>query len=379
MNRLLYASAVACLLAACAPATDIELPQGVSWTDYSHQNLVHGQVGAIAEALKAATGVDLRIQPADSDLARAELLRQGEVDFAATAVGGSVAAQEGAFDFAGADWGPQKVRLVLANTREPIDYDVAVAGDLGIETYADLAGKRVAWYADVPVVNVNTQAYLAYAGLTWDDVERVEIHGFFDAALKALEEGRLDAAFAATSIDAAYEAAAGPRGLSWPSLDPENAEGWERMEAVAPYFVQYDVTDGAAVDHAHGLHGTHYPYPILVAMETTDTGLVYNMTKALVELFPQYQGKAPGIDGWQLEAQELQWFVPYHEGAVAYFKEAGVWSDEAQAHNDHLVARQEALAAAWKALSAEHPADWESAWAGRRRQALQDGGFQVIF
>ena len=37
------------------------------------------------------------------------------------------------------------------------------------------------------------------------------------------------------------------------------------------------------------------------------------------------------------------------------------------------------LGAAWEALRAEKPDDWESAWAERRRQALQDGGFQVIF
>ena len=75
----------------------------------------------------------------------------------------------------------------------------------------------------------------------------------------------------------------------------------------------------------------------------------------------------------------LEWFVPYHDGAVAYFKELGVWSDHAQAHNDRLIARQEALAVAWKALAAENPADWDNAWAERRRQALKDGGFQVIF
>lgn len=56
-----------------------------------------------------------------------------------------------------------------------------------------------------------------------------------------------------------------------------------------------------------------------------------------------------------------------------------MWSDAAQAHNDQLVARQEALAAAWATLKAENPDDWESAWVERRRQALKDGGFQVIF
>ncbi len=59
---------------------------------------------------------------------------------------------------------------------------------------------------------------------------------------------------------------------------------------------------------------------------------------------------ALGIDRWQIDAQAFLWFVPYHQGAVTYFKELGVWTDAAQAHNDHLIARQDALAAAWQEL-----------------------------
>jgi TRAP transporter TAXI family solute receptor len=371
--------AVACLIAGAAQAAGFDLPEQVSWTTYASEPLVHDQVVAIGAALKDAAGVDLRIEPANTDAARTDLLRRRQVDFSATAVGGSVAAQEGAFDFGGKDWGPQKLRLVLANNSEPIDYAIAVAGDSGVRTYADLKGKRVAWYTGFPIVNVNTQAYLAYGGLTWDDVERVDVDGFFDSGMKALAEGKLDAAFGATTDPASYDAAAGKRGLFWPAIDETNAEGLKRMNAVAPYFVPYTVTEGAAIDPKVGEHSAHYAYPILVAMENTDPKLVHNMAKALVELYPQYADKAPGIDGWKVDVQALEWFVPYHEGAVAYFKELGVWSDHAQAHNDGLIARQEALAAAWKALAAENPADWDNAWAERRRQALKDGGFQVIF
>lgn len=70
-------------------------------------------------ALREAAGVGLRIEPGDSDLARAQLLRTGAVDFALTVVGGSLVAQEGVFEFGAKDWGPQKVRLVLASSGEP--------------------------------------------------------------------------------------------------------------------------------------------------------------------------------------------------------------------------------------------------------------------
>ncbi len=371
MRSLASAFVVTCLLSGPAPAADFHLPDQVSWTTYAH--LGFEQAVAIGEALRSAAGVELRVQPADSDLARAELLRSGAVEFAATAVGGSVAAQEGVFDFASKDWGPQKVRMVLASTGERFNYAIAIAGDLGIESYAGLKGRRVAWYSNFPIVNVNTEAYLAYGGLTWNDVQRVEVAGFFDAALQALHEGKLDAAFAATSADGAYHVDAGGRGLVWPRIDPTDTAAMQRMEAVAPYFVPHDASDNA--EH----HGAHYPFPILVAMGDTDADLVYNMTKALVELFPLYQGKAFGIEGWHVGEQELLWFVPYHEGTVAYLRELGVWTAEAQAHHDGLVARQEALAAAWTALQAENPEDWKAAWEERRHKALREGGFQQVF
>lgn len=233
-------------------------------------------------------------------------------------------------------------------------------------SYADLRGKRVAWYSDETVVNVNTAAYLAYGGLTWDDVQKVPVKGFFKEGLQAMEAGQVDAAFAATTFIGAYEAAEDKRGLFWPPLDPHDTEALARMEAVAPYLSFHTVMDGANVDHTRGLYGAYYAYPLLIAMANTDRDLAYNMAKAFVELYPLYKDKAPGIDGWRLEAQRHRWFVPFHEGAVAYLKEAGVWSAEDQAYNDHLIARQELLAAAWQQLKQENPADWMKAWTARR-------------
>jgi hypothetical protein len=114
-------------------------------------------------------------------------------------------------------------------------------------------------------------------------------------------------------------------------------------------------------------------------MADQDADLVYNMTKAMIELFPAYDGKAPGIGGWALASQDFAWVAPYHDGAIRYYKEIGVWTDAAQAHNDKLVARQAALKAAWEELKATTPTDWEAAWDAKRRDALRAGGFEVVF
>ncbi|MEO1191626.1 MAG: TAXI family TRAP transporter solute-binding subunit [Pseudomonadota bacterium] len=376
------ATAAAVVFAAPAFAEEpVELPSQLAWTAYGTGSAGYNQAVAIGSALKNVVGTDLRVLPGKNDVARSEPLRRGRVQFSATGVGGSFMAQEGVFAFGAETWGPQPVRLLLANNGGAINLAVGVAGDIGVENYADLKGKRVAWVKGAPALNVNTTAYLAYAGLTWDDVEKVEFGGFGDS-WNALANGGVDAAFASTNSGRAYEAESSPRGLTWPPIDPNNAEGIARMQAIAPFFRTNTATVGANISAENPAPGATYAYPVLISMADQDADLVYNMTKAMVELFPDYEGAAPGINGWNVANQNFEWVIPYHEGAIRYFQEIGVWSDAAQAHNDSLIARQAALQEAWKTLADSGTADsddWYSSWDAARREALTKGGFNVVF
>ena len=229
-----------------------------------------------------------------------------------------------------------------------------------------------------PALNVNNEAYLAYGGLTWDDVERVEFGGFGDS-WAGMIDGSVDAAFASTNSGRAYEAASGPRGVYWPPIDANNAEGLARMQAIAPFFSPMTAVVGATIDGTDGVPTAGYAYPVLMTYAAQDAELTYNMTKAMDVFFDSYKDNAPGINGWALDKQNFQWVAPYHEGAIRYYTEIGAWTDEAQAHNDNLIARQAALMAAWEELKAEGPDNWEEAWDAKRRAALEAGGFDVVF
>jgi len=370
--------AFAALAATPLHAQEIDLPGQLAWTAYGTGSAGYNQSVAIGAALQEATGTNLRVLPGKNDVARSEPLRQGRVQFSATGVGGSFMAQEGVFVFGSESWGPQPVRVLVANNGGTVGLAVGVAGDAGVETYADLKGKRVAWVKGAPALNVNVTAYLAYAGLTWDDVERVDFGGFGES-WKGMVNDQVDAAFASTNSGLAYEAASSPRGLTWPPIDPDDQAGLARMQDIAPFFAPMTATVGATIDDGGPTPTAGYAYPVLIAMEDQDADLVYNMTKAMVELFDQYDGNAPGISGWAIDAQDFAWVAPYHEGAIRYFEEIGVWTDEAQAHNDNLIARQAALQAAWAELKAEEPEDWEAAWDAKRRAALAAGGFPIVF
>lgn len=377
--RALCAAGVAvAALSAPLSAADLELPKQLVWTAYDTGSSGYAQAVAIGAAMQDATGTNLRVLPGKNDIARMEPVRQGKAPFSAMGVG-IYMLQEGVFEFGSDRWGPQSVRLVAMNNSGEAALAVGVAADAGVETYADLKGKRVAYVKGAPALNVNMEAYLAYGGLTWDDVEVVEFGGYGDS-WKGMVNGDVDAAYAIMTSGSAFQMEASPRGLMWPHIDPANTEGLERMLAIAPYFQPVVATKGAIAQTTEGgIPSAAYPYPVLIAYADQDADLVYNQTKAMFELFSAYSGKAPGIDGWDMKYQNFEWVVPYHDGAIRYFKEAGTWTDAAQAHNDALLERQKILQDAWAALEAEKPADWEAAWGEARRKALTDAGLPVVF
>ncbi|KIN65653.1 putative TrapT family, DctP subunit, C4-dicarboxylate periplasmic binding protein [Sulfitobacter noctilucae] len=385
--RIFTLTAAACLAASPILAQEVSLPDQVTWTAYGTGSAGYNQSVAIGAALQEASGVNLRVLPGKNDIARTEPVRQGKVQFSANGVGGSFMAQEGVFQFGAENWGPQPVRVLSANNGGTVGLSLAVAAEAcekagkpaceGFE-YADLKGMRVAFVKGAPALNVNNEAYLAYGGLTWDDVEVVEFGGFGDS-WAGMIDGSVDAAFASTNSGRAYEAASSPRGVYWPPIDANNAEGLERMQAVAPFFTPMVAKVGATIDGTDGSPTAGYAYPVLMSYADQDEELTYNMTKAMHVYFDSYKDNAPGINGWALDKQNFQWVAPYHEGAVRYYKEIGSWSDEDQAHNDNLVARQAALMAAWEELKAEGPDNWAEAWDAKRREALEAGGFDVVF
>jgi TRAP transporter TAXI family solute receptor len=301
------------------------------------------------------------------------------VQFSANGVGGSYLAQEGVFEFGARAWGPQPIRGLLLNNSDQV-LTVVAAKDTGIKTVADLKGKRVAWVIGAPSLNQNITAILAFANLSWDDVKRVDFGGF-GAAMDGIINGQADAAFTSSISGKAYQLAKSPRGIVYPVISHADKAGWERMNKTAPFFFPFMGAEGADLDKDHRVESASYPYPILMTYDRQDADSVYAMTRAMVETFPDYKDAAPGNVGWAVERQNFAWVIPFHDGAIRYWKEKGLWKPEHQAHNDKLVARQKVLADAWKAVLASAPADdkaFEQAWMKARADALTRAGLDVV-
>ena len=113
-----------------------------------------------------------------------------------------------------------------------------------------------------------------------------------------------------------------------------------------------------------------------------DEALVHNLASAIVDGYEDFRNADPGAMGWALARQQFDWVVPFHAGAVRYFRGAGVWTDELDAHNNALLSRQEVLIAAWAeliSLDVRDDDEFALLWRKLRAKRLTDAGFDPVW
>lgn len=359
----------------------IQLPSTLAWTAYSTSTSSYAQANAIGNMLKKKYDTSVRILPADNDVTRMKPLKSGRVDLCSCGISSYFGA-EGVLMFADPEWGPQPIRLLTAAAGS-FGLSLATADDIGVETPADLKGKRIAYIRGDDAVNQGAEAILAYGGLTWDEVERVDFPGHSNA-FEGIIADQVDATFSSTMAPSAVQVASSPRGLTWPTLDPDDSEAWSRVHAVAPYLDAHRVTAAAGeVSEDNPMDSAGYPYPIMVSNADFDGTAAYSLVKTMQDNLDMYKDSAPGASGYALEKQNLSWVIPLHDAVVDYYRDTGVWNDELQAHQERLVERQNTLLEAWdEFMAGDTPDDrdeFKSAWMQARAEALRSADFSPIF
>lgn len=362
------------------PAGQLNMPRTVAWSAYPTGTGGYSQAVAIGNILQRQYGVNLRVVPGRNDVSRLATLNAGRVNMSA---GGSEAvyAQEGILNFAARIWGPQPIRALLSNFSTSCSFSLATAANANIRTVDDIRGKRVTFVQGAPSLNNATTALLAYANLTWDDVVRVDVGGY-NASIDAVINDRADVAGGACNSPPFMRLDSSPRGLFWVEFPPGDADAVKRVRDRLPWYVPHIATEGPAIDVNTGIQVFTSAYPLLVAMDDLDEDMVYGITKVIAVHYDDYKNSAPGANGWLINGQQLQnAFIPYHEGAIRYFKEIGIWTPEAEARQQENLYRQQVLMEAWQAYQAGAPADraaFEAGWLVFRERALTERGMITL-
>tara|TARA_B100000676_G_scaffold299895_1_gene344824 strand:+ start:672 stop:1811 length:1140 start_codon:yes stop_codon:yes gene_type:complete len=369
---LLFGATLLATLAARA-----ELPRAMAWTAYNLGTTGYNQSVAIGKMLKDTRRVTLRVIPGKNDVSRLLPLVRGRVQFTANGVA-TYFAQEGVFQFAAPKWGPVPLRLVMMSNGLT-NQAVAVTAESGMTSLAELRGKRIPWVRGAPAVNVSMEALLACHGITWNDVKRVDFPGY-NAMWNGIVDGQIDAAYATTVSGPTRKLEASPRGIAWPAMPHSDNGCWARVHAIAPYFAQHVAVRGTGISDAAPHEGGTYPYPLLTTLATTDKALVGALARAIDEGYPRFRDADPGAIGWARDRQLFDWVVPWHAGAVDYFRSVGAWTDAHDAHNKRLIARQAVLADVWERVADQQSADdFEARWMAVRAEKLTAAGFDPVW
>ncbi|ALO47248.1 TAXI family TRAP transporter solute-binding subunit [Pseudohongiella spirulinae] len=379
MVLLVISAALLQIPATQAQNAQPELPRQMAWTAYNLGTTGYNQSVAIGAMLRDEYNITLRVIPGQNDVSRLLPLKNGRVEFSANGVA-TYFAQEGVYQFGDQQWGPQALRMLITSNGLS-NQAVAVAADVGVSSFAELRGRRVPFVRAAPALNISMEAYLACGGLGWDDVVRVDFPGY-DAMWEGLINGDVDVAFGTTVSGPTRRLEASPRGIAWLPAPHDDEACWANLLSVAPYFTRHMATRGPGISDENPQEAGTYPYPMLITQDSQDENTVYWMTRVIHENYDAYKDADPGAIGWALDRQVFDWVVPYHEGAVRYWREIGAWTDALDAHNNELIRRQSVLAAAWQEATSERIRDrdeFQRNWQQVRSRHLREAGFNPVW
>jgi uncharacterized protein len=216
----------------------------------------------------------------------------------------------------------KNIRLIASLT--PYRVAIHVRADSGINSLADLKGKRVSggFNAQKTIKRI-IEAHLANAGLTYKDVSEVLTPNVSRSA-EDFTAGRTDALFFAVGSAAVKQAAASVGGLRVVPID-SSPEAVQRMEAVLPGAYVIEVKPSPTID------GIAEPTKLVAfdmvffANRKVSDETAYQVTKALHEnkgmlsdTFRPFNLFDPGKMAKTVKN------VEFHPGALKYYREIGL-------------------------------------------------------
>ncbi len=232
------------------------------------------------------------------------------------------------------------VRLLAISVNNAIG--LVVAGKSGIYKYSDLRGKRVAGNLPTPSLQLQTEALLANGGLSWSDITPIPVSSVVEG-VKAVIEGRSDASASCAIGMGITEELAAKKGARILPLDT-SAEAIKRTREKFPgYPVKVTPGPGKA-----GVEKEQYmwAYDIyVIARENLPDEAAYEAVKALWDNHKELGDIHVLLKNWTTDKfVTANAIVPYHPGAIKFYKEKGVWTEEMAKLQESLLAEKKEVA-----------------------------------
>lgn len=354
MKKLAALLAVGMLtLVACQPATPAAAPKatGVPKADTpasapaaskQQMSIASDRVGGagntiatgLASVISGNTATEMSVMPIGDVSNWINLLENEEVEFGLTSMTSLAWAYQGRGVFTEPHDSFQLVQLGTPQT-----WGVFVPGDANVSTPEELAnylrGKRFSHRWANPVIDHYNRAAFANLGLTENDIQVVSSSTYDDYAAN-WNEGRLDASGATIGVGVLEQMYAA-RPFKFVSLYA-TPEAEARMREVAP--------DTYISRQEPGPRGVNDPIDTLtydygfIASKSVNEQTVYDIVAATYTAQAQLAQIHPLLAQWG--PAEQRWVnprtpIPYHPGAVRFYKEKGLWTPDMEAAQSQLL------------------------------------------
>jgi TRAP transporter TAXI family solute receptor len=312
-------------IASCGYASAQDVPKVVNLATHGLGSVINALGIGLAKVIGTHLPIQVKVMPTSGPTEWLPQLSTGEVQMG---VLNNYDAQHGRF----ADGGFEKalggkgapVVLLTSGARNWLGPVTSV--DSGIKTCADFKGKRVvSRYSGSAGISAQALAILANCGLSEGDYKQVAVAGGPNKGIEAIINGTADATtVTAVGMGIIAELDAG-KGARHVSLDPA-PDAWAKFQHFFPATLKKIEPAKGRVGVREPIYVAEYPF-YLVAGESLSEEAAYEIVKVLwehnAELFPMHAR----LKGWVKENYvDDGATVPYHPGAVKFYKEVGAWS-----------------------------------------------------
>src|SRR5262245_25118552 len=311
-------------LAVHAAAQSQSLPKSVTIGTNPAGTVYFALASGIAKVVSGGSGFQMVVQPHAGTSTMLPLINTGEMEFGIQngvdlwlAYRGPAHQIGGRNPFAHTP----NVRLVMRGA--PLMVGLLVRKDSLIKNVHDVKGKRFTGeYRAHLAVWYNMFGHLSSAGLTWNDVKVVPVNTVNDG-VDALLQGRADVTQHALNSAKVKEAdaAIGVRHIS----DDCSKEGEARLKKAVPGYYPRIVKPGAITGVVEDTCVVAYD-TYFFAGKTVPDQVVELALKAVWEGGEQLVPIHPMFKEWtQDRAVDPEASIPYHPGAMRFYKERGAW------------------------------------------------------
>jgi uncharacterized protein len=277
--------------------------------------LNHTTGSAIAKVLKEKGGMNVLVQPTAGETTLIPMVGRAEAEMGIANIAEVVNVTKG-----GTAAG-QQPDLRLIGSIHPLRVALFVRKDSDMKSIADLKGKRVnVGYSAMRTIDTIVDSMLATAGLTQADVKQVPVPNVIRGADDFLS-GAADTfmfAFGAAKVREADATVGGVR-----ALEISDA-GMTAGRKVFPYGYLTEVSPGPVfVGVPQKMKVYSYDNMLFTNAKVKDE-IVYKIVETLESNKADLVAVQPALRDFSAADLYKQYDIPYHPGALKYFKEKGL-------------------------------------------------------